>query len=85
MGQTNEEDVFFKANSEASQPHLSVETLAVKGTIPLTARGDLTRELDLLLERGITPPQPPPRRASGPLGNKMSSSSSSSPSSPSSS
>ena len=63
---TNEEDVFFEANSEASQPHLSVETLAAKGTIPLTARGDLTRELDLLLERGITPPQPPPRRASGP-------------------
>ena len=63
---TNGEDVFIEANSEASQHHLSVETLAVKGAIPLTARGDLTQELDLLLERGIIPPQPPPRRASGP-------------------
>ena len=40
---------------------LSLEDINV---VPLTVRGDLSKELDVLLARGVTPPQPPPRKAS---------------------
>ena len=41
---------------------LSLEDINV---VPLTVRGDLSKELDTLIARGVTPPQPPPRNASG--------------------
>ena len=50
-------------SSTTTPSRLTTEDLNV---VSLTARGELSKELDLLIQQGITPPQPPPRQVTTP-------------------
>ena len=74
LDEATENDEVFQDSTQSSEPSQTEDekgssdpSLDSLSAVSLTVRGDLTKELDLLLERGVTPPQPPPRQTSGPV------------------